>query len=125
MLLLDSDGRATDAATFPDAFTFTLGWLGSSGVARLADGEVTIELGNARARYRVDSSTDATLTGALVDFELFDPPAIDEALAEQLLSERRTREIGELVEQHGITPAQAESILTSTGRLPARTEGEV
>lgn len=94
LCLTDALGRGTgDAREFPPVHVFGYQWVANVGsdVARIEDGEVTLTLANATARYRVVDEGPTAVRGELIESSLSDPPAIDEDKAGAIAARRADR----------------------------------
>ncbi len=84
LCLSDPHGLLTgDNREFPDPHFFAYLYLATTPEAAVAPdgGQVTLNLANAKAVYRVTGRRPDGVDVELVDFELRDPPALDEKLA--------------------------------------------
>lgn len=89
-VVLDVNGSATGPdRAFPDVHAFTYDRLLDFGPAAKIDGDqLTLELANATAVYRITERRAATLDVELVDESFTEPTPIDEARAEEIAAAR-------------------------------------
>lgn len=80
LCLTDSYGRTSgDDREFPQTHGFTMDWLvNNSNVARMTGDEITLNMANACALYRVTDRRADAVDVELVESSLFDPAPIDD-----------------------------------------------
>jgi radical SAM superfamily enzyme YgiQ (UPF0313 family) len=123
VVLVGADGSDASAA-FPPWRTFTAASLlipDVASVAKTEDGVILVELGNARASYRIVGHSDnGDVVAVLEGDERFDPPVLDEHRAFELQLGRRDREVNEIAAAYGVDEVMAERIAVDFGRIPPK-----